>query len=95
MSEKFVTKGCCGRVTISFKIKEKVSTKLISFLKENGFKEHEHFTKSGMLYMETKDIIISGQIGNSSLHVKCRLSNCDSQVNDLELYLSKYEKSCL
>lgn len=94
MADKFVTKACCGRTTTSFKT-VKIKKELISFLVEKGFKEHQHFTKNGMLYVENNNIIISGQIGNISINVKCRKSNCDQDINDLELYLSQYEKSCV
>lgn len=95
MANKFETKACCGKKIISFSLNSKISIELIKFLVSNGYKEHSHFTKSGMLYMEIKEMIISGQIGNKSLSVSCRLSNCDKYINDLELYLSKYEKNCL
>lgn len=94
MPEKFETKTCCGRKTISFKIK-KVNIGLIDFLKTKGYKEHNHFTKAGMLYMDIPEMIISGQINNSGIFVKCRKTDCSKQINDLELYLSQYEKNCL
>lgn len=94
MIKKFNTKTCCGNYLITWKLNYKVSNELINYL-SSFFKEHNHFTKSGMLYMDSKELIISGQIGSDSLQIRCKTKNCEGYMNDLESKLSSYERYCL
>lgn len=92
MIQKFNTKTCCGKTLVTWKLNIKVTKELIVFLK-TSFKEHEHFTKSGMLYMDNKDLVISGQIGSDSLQIRYKNKNCDQAVNDLESKISSYGRN--
>lgn len=89
MIQKFNTKTCCGKTLVTWKLNFKVTKELIASLKPM-FKEHEHFTKSGMLYMDNQSLVISGQIGSDSLQIRYKNKNCDQAVHDLESKISSY-----
>lgn len=83
------TKACCGATAIAFKTDKATSIDLISFLKQNSFKELEHFTKAGIMYVESSDLIVTSTIGSTSMTIKCRSKNCETAINELEDILSK------
>jgi len=94
MIHKFNTKTCCNKTLITWKVDFKITIDLIKHLKST-FKEHEHFTKSGMLYMDNSNLIISSQLGSNSIQIRCKIKNCEGSMNDLESTLSSYERHCL
>jgi hypothetical protein len=87
--ERLVVTGCCGKKQVVFKIDRPLTTVLLEALKSNGFTEHAHFTKAGMLYVDNQALIVSGPIGIDKLNVKCKLEDCDKFINDLEALLIK------
>jgi hypothetical protein len=82
--ERLVVTGCCGKKQVVFKIDRPLTVSLLEVLKNNGFTEHAHFTKAGMLYVDNQALIISGPIGIDKLNVKCKQENCDQFLNDFE-----------
>lgn len=89
--ERFNVQGCCGKKSIFFKLDQSITIGLISQLVSNGYKEHTHFTKAGILYTDNLDFIITGPIGSDKLQVKCKKSDCDQKLNDLESLLKQLE----
>jgi len=89
--ERLVIRGCssCSKKQIVFKIDRPITLALIEVLKNNGFTEHAHFTKAGMLYIDNLELIISGPIGIDKLTAKCKKDNCDQFLNDFEALLTR------
>jgi hypothetical protein len=92
MTQKFNTKTCCGKILVTWKLGFQVTKELINYL-SNSFKEHNHFTKSGMLYMDNQSLVISGQLGSNSIQIRCKSKNCEQAMNDLESKISSYERN--
>jgi hypothetical protein len=86
--DRFTTKTCCGGKSIIFKIDCSVSKSMIEAFVKLGFKELEHFTKVGIMYVENPDFILTGPIGSNKLQVKCRKKDCDQNLNVLEKTMS-------
>jgi len=86
--QKYNVQACCGRTSIFFKISEPISIEFMNILKSNGYKETEHFTKAGILYVDNEDFILTGPIGSDKLQVKCKKPNCEEMVSKFENFLS-------
>lgn len=62
---------------------------LAAILKDTSFNEVEYQTKAGILYVESKSLLITGPFGRNRLQVKCkfaipaRTELCDQQVASL------------
>lgn len=84
--ERFSIQSCCGKTAIIFKTDRPLTKNHLEFLVKNGFKETEHFTKAGILYVDNMDFILNGPIGSDRLTVKCKKSNteCEQKFTDLE-----------
>lgn len=82
--EKILSKSCCGGISLTFKIDQSISTKIIESLVNNGFKELKHFTEVGILYVENSIIIITGPIGSNKLQIRCKKKDCDNDIYNLE-----------
>lgn len=82
--DKFDVKACCGRMNVVFKADTMLDANIIGKLVSKGFKELEHFTKAGILYVENASFIITGPIGSDRLQVKCRKSDCSKEMVELE-----------
>lgn len=89
-TERFTSKSCCGATSVILKIDCSISSSLIDYLKSIGFKEEEHFTKVGILYVTNSEFILTGPIGSNKLQIKCRKKDCNQKLNDVELLLQKY-----
>ena len=90
--EKFQVKtGCssCATINLVFKLDRPVDLKLIDFLKANGFNELAHFTKIGILYVDSLELIITGPIGSDRLQVRCKKKDCSQNLNNFEALLQQ------
>lgn len=87
--QKIEKKGCCGNSAVSLKLDKPINSDCLILLTGNNFKEIQHYTKSGMLYVENNDIIISGIFGNDVLNLKCKKTkSCSQTINYIETLLS-------
>jgi hypothetical protein len=82
-TEKIVIAACCSRTQTIIKIDRPITQAIIDLLK-TSFKENVAFTKVGMLYMESSDLIITAPMGADRLTVKCKKNNCDQMINDFQ-----------
>lgn len=76
---------------VAFKLDSSLSKDILSLLVTNGFTELAHFTKIGIIYAESVDLVISGAFGQNLLQTHCKSKNCQEALNSLEEVLSKME----
>ena len=81
--------ACCGKTNTVFKIDGVLSSSIISQLSALGYKEHSHFIKAGILYMDNENFILSGPIGSDRLQAKCKHSDCSASLKDFEILLAQ------
>lgn len=82
-------KACQGK--IAFKLERPAPKDILSLLVANGFVEMAHFTKSGILYAESQDLIITGAFGQNMLQTSCKAKDCQKSLNELEALLTNME----
>lgn len=87
---KFTVKACCGKQNSIFMLDGILSKELMNELINLSFKEQEHFTKAGIMYLESEFLILTGPIGSNRLQIKCRKTDCLDAMNQLENFLSKF-----
>lgn len=85
--ERFLIQACCNKTQIVFKLDKPVDQGLLDILKSNGFTEAPHFTKAGMLYADSSELIVTGPFGGDKLNAKCKKQDCAQSLNDLEALL--------
>lgn len=90
--EKLLFKSCCGGISTVLKINKSISLKLLEYFKINNFKENPSFTKSGILYIENEDVILTGAIGSNQIQIKCRNKNCETVIATVTTYLEAYNE---
>ena len=88
--DRYLIQGCCGKMQIVFRLDRPIDYSLIETFKVNGFKELVHFTQAGLMYVENSNLVISGPIGANKVHVKCKKTNCDTFLNDIEQLLINF-----
>jgi hypothetical protein len=82
--DRLTVKQCCKRSALSFKIGGSVSRDFLTYLVGKDFVESNHFTKSGILYVENNAIVVTGTFGQNILNIKCKIDDCAVFVNDFE-----------
>jgi hypothetical protein len=90
--EKFQVKGCTdcgGKISTIYKLDRSVSKDFMASLIGMGFAELEHFTKSGILYVENPEFIVTGPFGADRIQIKCRIANCQEKLSNFEALLSQ------
>lgn len=89
--ERFTIQACCGRTSLIFKTDQGLTKGHLDSLVKLGFKEAEHFTKAGILYVDNPDLIVTGPFGSDKLQVKCtsRVKDCTQKINDFEVLLQQ------
>ena len=56
--EKYNVQACCGTHAIIYKTSVSLSKDTLDALIKNGFNEHSHFTKAGILYVDNLEFIV-------------------------------------
>jgi hypothetical protein len=87
--ERFTIQSCCGKTSLILKIDRPIDMKLLSFLVANGFSELNHFTKAGILYADSSELIVTGPIGSDRLQIKCKKVDCTQLLNNFEALLQQ------
>ena len=90
--ERIEFKSCCGGIATIFKINFSISSKLLEALKAANYTESPVFTKSGILYIDNKDITATGAFGSNKLQLKCKNKNCAAAVDNLEAFIINYNE---
>jgi len=85
--ERFLIQACCNKTQIVFKLDKPLDQSILEILKSNGFTEAPHFTKAGMLYADSSELIVTGPFGGDKLNAKCKKQDCSQTLNDLEALL--------
>jgi|GEM_PF-3341305 len=86
---RFVVQACCGKTAVILKTDQPLTKDHIAKLVVLGWREQEHFTKAGILYVDNPDFILTGPIGSDRLTVKCKHVECAQKINDLEVLLQQ------
>lgn len=69
------------------KLEGSISKELINYLSKY-FTELKHFTTAGIMYMQSKELILTGPIGSDSIQVQCRVKDCVESYQQLENLLN-------
>lgn len=56
----------------------------VSYFIKNNYSENKSYTNVGILYIEDANIVALGPIGSNRLQIKCKNSNCDAGLANLE-----------
>jgi hypothetical protein len=87
--ERFTVQACCGKKSTIYRIDRPIDTNLLASFISLGFTELTHFTEAGILYVDNLDFIVTGPFGSNRLQVKCKRSDCDQKLNELEELLQQ------
>jgi hypothetical protein len=79
----------CGGINLLLKLSVTISKNFLPLFQNNGFKEQSHFTNAGILYVENQNLTVHGPFGSDKLHVKCKKSDCQEILNNLEALLQQ------
>ena len=82
--ERHTIPSCCGNTSIIFKTDKPLDLNMIDVLVKFNFIEQKHFTKAGILYVENKELVLTGPIGSNKIQVKCKKKDCANFLNSLE-----------
>lgn len=55
---------------------------------DNGFTISKSYIDAGILYIENTNLAAVGPFGSNRLQIKCKNSNCDTSLADLERILT-------
>lgn len=90
--EKINFKSCCGGTSTIFKIDGSISINLLQCLKQAGYIESSNFTKSGILYVDSLELTVTGAMGSNLLQIKCKkTAACEHAITNLELLINEYD----
>ena len=85
-------KGCCGGTSLLIKADKSLDKNFISFMSGLGFIEGEHFTQTGIIYLESNELVLQGPLNNIRLTVTCKINkdDCILKLDEIEKELLKY-----
>lgn len=81
--EKVVTKGCCGKISIAYKLQQPFAI-TTNF---GTYNLNKRYLKSGIFYFEDDKIIGIVPHGSNFLQIKAKTHNIEGAMNNLELFL--------
>lgn len=89
--ERIYVKSCCGGTAVVFKLNAPVSRELLQALKDKKYSESEALTKSGILYVDSLTLTVTGAFSSNKLQIKCKKKDaCDQALNELEELLKNF-----
>ena len=86
--KRYSASSCCGRKSTILEINKQVNVSFVSFFSQHGFVASDHFTKSGMLFIESNELIVNSSFGSNKLNVKCKTQDCDNNISKFEALLN-------
>ena len=89
--ERHTVTACCHKTGVTLKLSSQVSNSFIPLFVNNGFKEVKRFTASGMLYIESINLIATGVFGADNLQIKCKAKDCEPFINSFMKLLETLE----
>lgn len=90
--DRRIVQVCCGGTSIILKTDRPIMPDDINKLVGLGFKETANFTKSGILYVDNTDLIVTGPLGSDRLQVRCKIRDekvCDQKIKDFEVLIQQ------
>jgi hypothetical protein len=81
--EKLITKACCGKTAISYKLGSMLTLDTINLLSAQGFVESKHFTAAGILYMESDIATITGRLNSNILQLQFKKDYSNTYFDDI------------
>lgn len=88
---KFEIKSCCGKLSHMYKFDITTDKSFMQKFIDKGFIESPFLTKSGVLYIENDELILTGTLGGNTLQAKCKRIKCDDIFDSLEKIISELE----
>jgi Ni,Fe-hydrogenase I small subunit len=82
--KKFEVKSCCGKSSTLLKTDKPVSKDFLQKLISLGYTPSEMFLKSGILYVDSDELTLTGSIGSNNLQAKCKKENCNEILSRFE-----------
>jgi hypothetical protein len=76
MIKRHVVKSCCGSKAFIFETESAVNKGHLAAFTSAGYSVPEHYTRSGVFYVQFKGLIATGAFGSTKLQVKCSSANC-------------------
>mgnify|MGYP000890138370 CR=1 FL=1 len=86
--EKKITKGCCGKSKMAYLLDKPFSAEMAKVSETKGFSLNERFFKSGIAYIEAVSFTATCPIGSNWLEISFKTKDSESELNNLEYYLS-------
>ena len=78
--EEYKTQGCCGKTSLFFKLTKPITQDLLQHFLNIGFVQQQHFVKSGIAYLTSNELVLSGPMQSTRLQVKCRKKDCEDSI---------------
>lgn len=89
--EKKEIKACCGRTQPLWNLSQPISLLLGENIQNSGFFSVPSYAKIGMIYLEDKNIIVSGVLGMTELTIRCKSKKCQDSLVILEKVILNVE----
>jgi len=89
--KRYDVAACCHKSGVTLKISSPISSNFIPLFVNSGFKEMKSFTASGILYVESINLIATGVFGADNLQIKCKVTACDPFISAFMTLLETLE----
>jgi hypothetical protein len=74
----------CGKEQLTLEIDKPFEMSHLQLFVNSPFSEVSSYTKLGLLYLESKDLVAIGTFGTNRIQVKCKNNYCVSNIKELE-----------
>jgi hypothetical protein len=81
MIKRHLVKSCCNSKSYIFETEKPVNKSHLQTFVKAGYLTPEHYTKSGMFYVQFKGLVAQGAYGNNKIQVKCNSGRCQQLLN--------------
>ncbi len=85
VKKNIIKSGCnCGKDQVFLEFDFPLDIQYLPQFKAAGFNNSAAYATTGIIYIETNDIIAIGSVGQNRFEVKCKSSSCDGDISAFE-----------
>ena len=72
-----------------FELDKPIEKQHLQLFQNTQFTQAPSYSRLGLVYLESNNLIAHGSIGSSRIQVKCKNNKCDNDIIELEEILKK------
>lgn len=81
--------SCCGSKSRILDLDKAIKKNHLAFFADKGYLIPEHYTKSGIFFVQKKFFTATASFGSTKIRLGCSGKDCEEKVNEFKEFLKQ------